>query len=108
MAGVISIQRSILKRFLPGINHRLVSTSKRNNETATIEECKTDVKSKTKEVVHKDWISYGFDYETKTGDRTAMHSIMFASVTLCLVVGGFYMAYLPDYALADWSQPRLS
>ncbi|EFA10819.1 NADH dehydrogenase [ubiquinone] 1 beta subcomplex subunit 11, mitochondrial-like Protein, partial [Tribolium castaneum] len=55
-------------------------------------------------VEHKNWVSYGFDAKGKESDRTAMHSIMFASVTLCLVCGGYFMMYAPDYNLKDWSQ----
>lgn len=52
----------------------------------------------------KNWVSYGYEYTSKEDDRNAMHSIMFASVTLCLTVGGFFFAYMPDYSLRDWAQ----
>lgn len=52
----------------------------------------------------KNWICYGFDTNSKEDDRKALHSIFFVSVSVCLVVGGFYLAYLPDYNLRDWSQ----
>ncbi|XP_970004.1 NADH dehydrogenase [ubiquinone] 1 beta subcomplex subunit 11, mitochondrial [Tribolium castaneum] len=97
MAGLI-LQRSLFRKILPTINRRLVSTSKKTNETAVADAVKTE------KVEHKNWVSYGFDAKGKESDRTAMHSIMFASVTLCLVCGGYFMMYAPDYNLKDWSQ----
>ncbi|CAH1100229.1 unnamed protein product [Psylliodes chrysocephalus] len=84
-------------RIISVLTRRLVSTSSRNNDTVSANVC-----AKTK--VDKNWVSYGYEYNSKEADRTAMHSIMFASVTLCLVVGGFFFAYMPDYSLRDWAQ----
>lgn len=100
MAGLVILQRSLLRKILPSVNRRLVSTSKKANETAVADACKTEAKK----VEHKNWVSYGFDMTSKEVDRSALHSIMFASVSLCLVVGGFYITYLPDYNLKDWAQ----
>lgn len=100
MAGIINFYRYGLQRIIPRINRRFVSTSKKNNETATVDVCNTSAKT----TADKNWISYGFDHTTKAGDRNAMHSIMFASITLCVVVAGFFMAYMPDYNLRDWAQ----
>ncbi|KAJ8948209.1 hypothetical protein NQ318_010485 [Aromia moschata] len=87
-----------LKRIVQFINRRFVSTSKKHNETATVDVCKPEAK------VERDWVCYGFDYKTKAGDRNAMHSIMFVSITLCMTVGGFFLAYAPDFNFRDWSQ----
>ncbi|XP_018574069.1 NADH dehydrogenase [ubiquinone] 1 beta subcomplex subunit 11, mitochondrial [Anoplophora glabripennis] len=100
MAGIVNIQRYGLQRIIPHINRRFVSTSNKNNETATVDVCNTPSKT----TAEKNWISYGFDYTTKAGDRNALHSIMFGSITLCLVVGGFFLAYMPDYNNRDWAQ----
>ncbi|KAJ3643746.1 hypothetical protein Zmor_026436 [Zophobas morio] len=100
MAAFVVLQRALFRRVLPPVNRRLVSTSKKSNDTAVIDSVKTEAK-KTE---HKNWISYGFDGKSKEGDRSAMHSVMFASVTLCLICGGYYMMYLPDYNLKDWAQ----
>ncbi|RZB39925.1 NADH dehydrogenase [ubiquinone] 1 beta subcomplex subunit 11, mitochondrial, partial [Asbolus verrucosus] len=94
------IQEAQRRFVLPAVNRRLVSTSKKSNDTAVADAIKTE----TKKVEHKNWVNYGFDTKSKDADRTALHSIMFASVTLCLVVGGYYITYLPDYNLRDWSQ----
>nr|CAI5851022.1 unnamed protein product [Callosobruchus analis] len=102
MAGIIL--RNSLKKLLPNINRRLVSTSKKNpSATATAEAC-NPAATTTKGPVEKDWISYGFDYKSKENDRSAMHSLMFITITLCLTVGSFVMAYLPDYNLTNWAQ----
>lgn len=100
MAGVINIHRYGLRRIIPFINKRFVSTSKKNNETATVDVCKTSAKT----TAEQNWISYGFEHTSKAADRNAMHSILFASVTLCIVVAGFFFAYMPDYNLRDWAQ----
>lgn len=99
MAGIMAIQRSFLRKILPAIrNRRLVSTSNKKYDTVAAEV------TETKAATEKNWVSYGFNYKSKEDDRNALHSVMFVSVTLCLVVGGFYLAYLPDYQLQDWSQ----
>lgn len=100
MAGVININRYGLRRIIPLVNRRFVSTSKKNNETATVDVCKPTAKT----TAEQNWISYGFVHTSKAADRNAMHSIMFASVTLCIAVAGFYLAYLPDFNLRDWAQ----
>lgn len=98
MACFISSQRS-LRKLLPLIHRRLVSTSNKKYDSATVE----SVKSETKGEVQKSWITYGYDYKSKEEDRRTMHSTMFVSVSLCLVVGSIYWAYLPDYKLRDWA-----
>ncbi|XP_022917916.1 NADH dehydrogenase [ubiquinone] 1 beta subcomplex subunit 11, mitochondrial [Onthophagus taurus] len=100
MAAVIRLQNSIVRRVLPTINKRCISTSKKNSDTATV-----DAESKsTTSVTTKNWVSYGFDRKDEAEDRRGMHSTFFFSVTLCLVFGGFFWAYTPDYNLRDWSQ----
>ncbi|CAG9817401.1 unnamed protein product [Phaedon cochleariae] len=103
MAGIITLQRSLIKKFLPVINRRLVSTSKKNNDTVTAEVTSTGP-AEAKSAIERNWMSYGYDFNSKEADRNAMHSIMFASITLCIAVFGFYLAYMPDYNLRDWSQ----
>ncbi|KAJ8913619.1 hypothetical protein NQ315_013441 [Exocentrus adspersus] len=101
MASITNIHR--LRRVLPFVCRRFVSTSKKNNETATADVCKAAATT-TKPAAQRDWISYGFDEENKEDDRSAMHSLMFASVTLCIAVIGFFLAYMPDYNNRDWAQ----
>lgn len=100
MANIIVSYRTFLKRLLPVINKRLVSTSNKKCETATVEA----IKSGSKNVSQKSWVTYGYEYKSKEADRAAHHSIMFLSVTLCLVFGGIYWAYLPDLTFKDWSR----
>lgn len=100
MAGMYVLNRAILTKFTRPAGRRLVSTTKKNNETVTAEACTT----KPQAVVEKNWISYGFHHKSKQGDRNAMHSVFFASVTLGIAVAGFFLAYLPDFGLKDWAQ----
>lgn len=100
MTSIVRNHRSFLKKVLPLLHRRLVSTSNKKYDTATVE----TVKSESKPEAQKNWVSYGFEFKNKEADSKAMHSITFASVTLCLIVGGFYILYSPDYNLKDWAQ----
>lgn len=82
---------------------RTISTSGKKRETATIAEPVEKCKSESV-AVKKNWVSYGFDFKNETDDINAMNATFFFSVTLCLVIGGFLWAYLPDYGMRDWSQ----
>lgn len=75
---------------------RNISTSKKNSETAT-----TVCEPKQQD---KNWVSYGFDYESKEDDTNAHHASYFFTITLCMVFGGFAWAYAPDVSLRDWAQ----
>ncbi|XP_060528962.1 NADH dehydrogenase [ubiquinone] 1 beta subcomplex subunit 11, mitochondrial [Cylas formicarius] len=100
MASLLAVKKTFLRQMVPAINKRLVSTSKKHNDTIT-----TQAVSASKEQAKEpqNWISYGFDYKSKSEDRHAMHSTIFSAVTLCLVVGGFIWAYIPDYNLRSWA-----
>ncbi|TMW43274.1 hypothetical protein DOY81_011647 [Sarcophaga bullata] len=52
----------------------------------------------------KNWVSYGFDTKDETNDRNSTKSSFFFAVTLCLVWGTFFWAYLPDTQMRDWAQ----
>lgn len=98
-----AILRSCLLRkcLQNGVKRRLISTSKnKKSDTVAISDV---AKSETIHQTDKNWVSYGFDYKDKKADRTALHAAMFGCVTVVLVWGGFYIAYLPDYNLHDWS-----
>lgn len=100
MSGVIRLQNILLRRILPHLKKRNISTSKKNSDTVDITATSTNTKASTS----KNWISYGFEKTAEAEDRTTMHTLFFASVTMCLVFGGFYMGYKPDYNLRDWAQ----
>lgn len=51
----------------------------------------------------QNWVSYGFKRDNETDDLNAMHNFFFMSITLCLVVGGMFYAYFPDFKTRDWS-----
>lgn len=75
-----------LPRLRSALQRRLVSTSnKKNSETVTADVCKAPGAAKKEP---KNWISYGYDVRDQTQDLYAHHSIMFVTVSLCLVVGG--------------------
>lgn len=83
MALLVNIRRSIFQRFCTSFQRRLVSTSKKNNDTVAAE-----ISSTASKVEPKNWVSYGFDYNSKETDRNAMHSLLFAGISLLLVTGG--------------------
>ncbi|KAG4078697.1 hypothetical protein HA402_015287 [Bradysia odoriphaga] len=106
MASIIRLQNSLLSRCIlanASKNYRLISTSPKNRETASIapnavkEEAKVETKS-------KNWVSYGFSYTDKKEDRDATRSSFFFAVTMCIVWGSFVWAYLPDTLMRDWAQ----
>ncbi|XP_071525483.1 NADH dehydrogenase [ubiquinone] 1 beta subcomplex subunit 11, mitochondrial [Panulirus ornatus] len=85
-----------------------ISTSKKNKDTISlsdevIQKEKVDTQENTA-VTNKNWISWGFSYESEVKDNTTMHMTFFASVTLCIVTGGFVWAYMPDFRMIDWAQ----
>ncbi|XP_018326119.1 NADH dehydrogenase [ubiquinone] 1 beta subcomplex subunit 11, mitochondrial [Agrilus planipennis] len=96
MASLARLQRGFLQKARSIVSNRVRST------VAT--KCETPVQDLSACKPEKQWISYGFEYESEIGDRLALHCTMFASVTLCLVVGGYVFMYAPDYALRDWAQ----
>lgn len=75
---------------------RNISTSKKNSETATTA-CDPSKQN-------DNWVSYGFDYKDKTEDTNVHHASYFFSVSVCLVLGGFFWAYAPDAHMRDWAQ----
>merc|ERR1711976_8670 len=61
----------------------------------------TSLESKLSE---KNWISFGYEIVDRDADEWSHHMIMFATITVVLVLGGFLMAYMPDYRMKDWAQ----
>ncbi|KAK8721452.1 hypothetical protein OTU49_012727 [Cherax quadricarinatus] len=83
-----------------------ISTSKKNKDTVTVTDAVVEqLKVKTEETtVTKNWISWGFSYDSEVEDNTVMHLTFFFGVTLCMVTIGFVWAYLPDFRMIDWAQ----
>ncbi|KAL9699664.1 hypothetical protein quinque_003105 [Culex quinquefasciatus] len=116
MSGLMRLnggQGSLLVRALfqqaAGRNARLISSSQKNRDAATIDVSKKAAAKPAEPAAKaaassKNWVSYGFDTKNEADDKNAMHASFFFSVTLCLVFGTFYWAYLPDTQLQDWSQ----
>lgn len=100
MAGLIKFRHMpIMQRCI--WNHlntmsRNITTSKKNSDSATTT-CDTSSGD-------KNWVSYGFDYNSKEEDTNVHNASFFFSVTLCLVFGGFAWAYAPDVHMRDWTQ----
>lgn len=88
------MQRSVWTHF--NKISRTISTSKKNSDNATTAPAPSSE--------DKNWVSYGFDYNSKTEDTNVHNASFFFSVTLCLVFGGFAWAYAPDTHLRDWAQ----
>lgn len=51
----------------------------------------------------RNWISYGFSYEDRFEDADVYHTTMFFFFSIFLVLGTFWLAYLPDWNNQDWS-----
>merc|ERR1712198_397193 len=81
-----------------------VSTSKKNKDAVTLDETIVAKPKLEEPIVSKNWVSWGFSYQSEEEDNTQMHLYFFLSVTLCLVGIGFIWTYMPDYKMQDWSQ----
>lgn len=103
MAAVFRLQNSALRRLIQPIlqNTRAISTSKKNSDTVTHAE---PTEATSTAATGKNWVSYGFYTNDEKADRQTTHSVFFAAITLCMVIGGFVWAYMPDYQLRDWAQ----
>lgn len=82
---------------------RLISTSPKKSDTATVAATEK-TSAQNEEDTNKNWVSWGWDLKDKEADRNWMNSSFFFSVTLGLVVAGFYLAYTPDNFQKDWAQ----
>ncbi|CAG4981057.1 unnamed protein product [Parnassius apollo] len=87
------VQRCVFNHFN---KYRTITTSKKNSESASAT-CDTSTED-------KNWVSYGFDYNSKEEDTNVHNATFFFAVTLCLVFGGFCWAYSPDVHMRDWAQ----
>lgn len=108
MAALIRARpTAALLRNLPSV--RFLSTSSKKSDTATVQPTaakQEDVIDFSIEAVKKstNWVSYGFDRDDKENDRRVMRGCLFISITVCMIFGGFFLAYTPDAKLRDWSQ----
>lgn len=108
MAALIRARpTAVLLRNLPSI--RLLSTSPKKSDTATAQPAINQQENTIDfsiEAVKKssNWVSYGYERNDKELDRQVMRGAFFTSVTVCLVLGGFVLAYLPDPKMRDWAQ----
>ncbi|XP_017105205.1 NADH dehydrogenase [ubiquinone] 1 beta subcomplex subunit 11, mitochondrial [Drosophila bipectinata] len=96
----VAMQRSLVARQAAAV--RAINTSQKKDETVAAPTSVT-----TEDFANpspKNWQSYGFDYKEQAEDRKATKSTFFVTVTLCLVWGTFYWAYLPDTQFRDWAQ----
>jgi len=95
----------ILRSLTYNVERRFISTSNKSGKATSVTSGESAAKSSNEPVNKtKNWVSYGFDVESKIDDRKATHSTFFVGVTLCLVGCGYYLMYLPDYQLRDWAQ----
>ncbi|XP_053673413.1 NADH dehydrogenase [ubiquinone] 1 beta subcomplex subunit 11, mitochondrial [Anopheles nili] len=87
---------------------RLISSSQKNRDAATLDIPKKAAAPSPAAAATagatKNWVSYGFDRKDQTNDTSAMNASFFFAVTLCLVLGSAYWAYVPDPQLQDWAQ----
>ena len=103
MAALTRINAKYLKYInFPKFNYyRLISTSGNKRETTVIDV--KQVRSVPKEETNKNWVSFGFEQHDEKEDRQSMNIIMFTSITIALVGSSFFLAYYPDFQMADWS-----
>jgi len=83
---------------------RTIKTSPKKDETAAVAAPQSVSKEDFANPSPKNWVSYGFDYKDEAHDRNTTKMSFFVTVTLCLVWGTFFWAYLPDTQLRDWAQ----
>lgn len=91
-------------------NARLISTSQKKSDTATISTEKSEAHPlKTAEdfanpTKSKDWVYWGWNTRDRTDDSNEMNATFFFSVSLCLVGCSFIYFYQPDFLMRDWTQ----
>lgn len=85
-------------------NTRWISTTPKKQETLAVDTAPKTVEDFRDVSKQKNWVSWGFDTEDKEYDTNTLHATMFVTVTLCMVVGGFFWAYAPDPFMRDWAQ----
>lgn len=110
MASVVNMSaRSLAKKILSLRSRqcynglRLISSEKKKDGAAiTTSLSKEPIPDFTKPET-QNWVSYGFKRDNETDDLNMMHNVFFMSVTLCLVVGGLFYGYFPDFKSRDWS-----
>ncbi|XP_015520839.1 NADH dehydrogenase [ubiquinone] 1 beta subcomplex subunit 11, mitochondrial [Neodiprion pinetum] len=98
MAGVVRLQG------LQRLRNALTGVTSRRSINSSSKKCEAKSQTQCAEPPKENWVSYGFDRNSKTIDRNVMKQTLFVTVTLCLVIGGFGWSYLPDPLLKDWAQ----
>lgn len=79
--------------------YRSIGMSSKKNDTQVAETSSSECQP-----VKKNWVSWGFDKEDERIDRHAVHQTMFITITLCLVFGAYYCAFMPNPHMSDWAQ----
>lgn len=107
MASIVNMSaRSVAKRIFSLRSYngiRSISTSEKKKDGAAVTSpISKDIPDFTKPL-SQNWVSYGFDRNNETDDLNAMHSIFFFGITFCLMFGGFFFTYFPDFKARDWS-----
>lgn len=111
MAALIRTNTNDLYRNL-NKSIRLISTSQKKGDTAIVNPQQTAAAAEEEKIdfsieavrKSKNWVSYGFDQRDRSWDRQVMRGQMFAGVTVCLVFGGFLLAYSPDLRNVEWAR----
>ncbi|XP_050075784.1 NADH dehydrogenase [ubiquinone] 1 beta subcomplex subunit 11, mitochondrial [Anopheles maculipalpis] len=113
MSSLVRMSNAPLVRNL--VNHslrsvRLISSSQKNRDAATLDISKkaaapsSSATASSSVGASRNWVSYGFDRHDEAHDRSVTNASFFFTVTLCLVLGTAYWAYIPDPQLQDWAQ----
>lgn len=89
---------------------RLVSTSPKKNETSVAQPLTSQVSEEVTDFSieavkkSKNWVSYGFDRCDKERDRQGTRGTYFLGVSVAICGTIFFLSYLPDRQLVEWSQ----
>ncbi|CAL8138796.1 unnamed protein product [Orchesella dallaii] len=84
-----------------------ISTSKKNRDTTTVAGTVQDTQPRTVEDFanpKNTWQSYGFDHLDPEMDINRRNFMLFFTITVTFVLGGFCIAYAPDIRMKDWNQ----
>lgn len=101
--GIRALRNGLVKTSRNSITSRTINMSSKpkqaSNGTPT-----TCSKNNTSVDQSKNWISWGFDEDCKFLDRITSHATFFITISVCIVGGGFVIAYSPDPGMNEWSQ----
>merc|ERR1712243_196591 len=104
-ASSLLVRRNGAQLFRSSLN-RAISTSKKNDETATASEklpTAVDDMEAAAASAKKKWMSYGFSATDQQEDIASSHLTRFMTWGFIFLISTLYL-YRPDFSLKQWSQ----